>query len=167
MIKKRNTPLIVGLICIFWLMVIFFFSSMNSESSKGLTEIALNIVHTLRDRFPFIDRLFCLLTQKKSIFYIIRKIAHVLVFCTLQILTFIFFKSRGYSFEKCCIYSILGVIVYACTDEFHQLFISGRSGQIKDIFIDTFGGLIGISLCYLFSLIFKIQKYIRSRLFED
>jgi VanZ family protein len=33
---------------------------------------------------------------------------------------------------------IIGV-VYACTDEFHQTFIAGREGRIRDILIDSLG----------------------------
>ena len=33
--------------------------------------------------------------------------------------------------------------LYASTDEFHQTFVPGRSGEIRDILIDTFGVLLG------------------------
>lgn len=33
--------------------------------------------------------------------------------------------------------------LYACTDEFHQTFVPGRSGELRDILIDTFGVLLG------------------------
>lgn len=52
---------------------------------------------------------------------------------------------------------------YACTDEFHQLFILGRSGQFTDVLIDSLGMLFGvlffyfvIFFCYGFKL--KIVK---------
>jgi VanZ family protein len=35
------------------------------------------------------------------------------------------------------------------SDEFHQLFIVGRSGQIKDVFIDTFGAIFVVFIIYL------------------
>jgi len=35
---------------------------------------------------------------------------------------------------------------YAATDEFHQLFVPGRSGQISDVLIDSAGALGGILL---------------------
>ena len=35
---------------------------------------------------------------------------------------------------------------YACTDEFHQMFVAGRSGEIKDVLIDSAGVLAGIIL---------------------
>ena len=44
---------------------------------------------------------------------------------------------------------ILGVFLYACTDEFHQLFMDGRAGQFKDVLIDTAGGSTGILLWHV------------------
>ena len=38
---------------------------------------------------------------------------------------------------------------YAATDEFHQLFVPGRSGQITDVLIDSGGLLAGILLVVL------------------
>ena len=47
------------------------------------------------------------------------------------------------------IYALIIVFGYASTDEFHQLFVVGRSGQFKDVLIDTSGGTFGILLVYL------------------
>ena len=33
---------------------------------------------------------------------------------------------------------------YAATDEFHQLFVPGRSGQISDVILDSAGALAGV-----------------------
>lgn len=40
---------------------------------------------------------------------------------------------------------------YAATDEFHQLFVPGRSGQIKDVLLDSCGACVGV-LLVLFAL---------------
>lgn len=36
--------------------------------------------------------------------------------------------------------------LYACSDEFHQRFVPGRSGEFRDVVIDTAGVLIGIAI---------------------
>lgn len=46
--------------------------------------------------------------------------------------------------------------LYACTDEFHQLFVEGRSGEFRDICIDSAGVILGIAIA-------AIIKIIRSR----
>jgi VanZ family protein len=35
-------------------------------------------------------------------------------------------------------------LIYAITDEFHQLFVPGRFSDIKDILIDFFGSLLSV-----------------------
>ena len=45
--------------------------------------------------------------------------------------------------------------LYACSDEFHQLFINGRSGQVSDVLLDTIGAGLGI----LMVVILRKWKY--------
>ncbi len=40
--------------------------------------------------------------------------------------------------------------IYAGSDEFHQLFVSGRSGQVRDVLIDAAGALVGILIAVTF-----------------
>ena len=74
----------------------------------------------------------------------------------------VFSKSKAYSFnlssllkeynildKRMIIYSLIFCFIYACSDEMHQLFINGRSGEIRDVLIDSIGAFIGISLYYL------------------
>lgn len=42
--------------------------------------------------------------------------------------------------------STLFCIIYALSDEIHQLFVFGRSGELKDVLIDTIGSFLGIIL---------------------
>ena len=53
--------------------------------------------------------------------------------------------------------AVLITAAYASTDEFHQLFVPGRSGQITDVLIDTGGAICGICLVYV---IIKAKKVI-------
>ena len=47
-------------------------------------------------------------------------------------------------FPKTAGLSLLISMLYACTDEFHQHFVPGRSCEVRDVLIDTAGALIGI-----------------------
>jgi VanZ family protein len=51
--------------------------------------------------------------------------------------------------------ALLLVFCYAATDEFHQLFVDGRSGQFTDVLIDTAGGLIMLLLVAVVRRIWK------------
>ena len=39
--------------------------------------------------------------------------------------------------------------IYAASDEFHQTFVPGRSGEVKDVCIDSLGALIGVFLAVI------------------
>lgn len=85
--------------------------------------------------------------------WVIRKIAHMTLYA---ILAFCAACSQiKPSFKKV----LLFCACYACTDEFHQLFIPGRSGEIRDVCIDCLGACIG------FLLFTGIKKTVKSRSF--
>ena len=87
--------------------------------------------------------------------YPIRKLAHYTLYFILGILSFLVVKDYSIN-KKLIIYSLLICFLYACSDEFHQLFIIGSSARVLDVMIDTFGSLCGISIFYIFNK--KISK---------
>lgn len=78
---------------------------------------------------------------------VLRKMAHMVEY---GILTFLFFRATviNLSLRKSIIYAVLFSITYALTDEYHQLFVFGRSGSLTDIFIDTLGIFFAVFLIY-------------------
>ena len=87
--------------------------------------------------------------------YPIRKLAHYTLYFILGILSFLVVKDYSIN-KKLIIYSLLICFLYACSDEFHQLFIIGRSARVLDVMIDTFGSSCSISIFYIFNK--KISK---------
>lgn len=49
--------------------------------------------------------------------------------------------------------AICTAVIYAATDEIHQLFVSGRSGRITDVLIDGCGAVAGTLIILLISRI--------------
>ncbi|MCK4919283.1 MAG: VanZ family protein [Candidatus Pacebacteria bacterium] len=71
--------------------------------------------------------------------FVLRKIAHMSEY---GILTFLFFRAsigQKLYFRKAIAHSVIFSIVFAITDEYHQLFVYGREGSLRDIFIDSLG----------------------------
>lgn len=58
-------------------------------------------------------------------------------------------------------FSLLVTFLYACTDEFHQLFVPGRAGRFTDVLIDCTGAL---ALCII---LICIQRHRKNKLFSD
>ena len=79
--------------------------------------------------------------------FYIYKTFHLIEYAVLGILLFIASKK----YPTAIIFSYL----YACTDEFHQLFTPGRTSKFTDTLIDLIGILIGLSIIKLFPAAFK------------
>ncbi len=74
--------------------------------------------------------------------FIFRKIAHISEFAVLNFLLIRTFSHHGVSFKNALLLSFSLSFAYAALDEYHQNFVLGRYGSIKDILIDTIGILI-------------------------
>lgn len=141
------------IVLILWMIVIFSFSSADANKSTGTSDKVITTMIEIKDKItnnetPNNKKE---IIVKNSSFYI-RKIAHITEYLILGFLTFNLLKQ--YSVTN--IYYAIGLsILYSCTDEFHQLFISGRSGSIRDVLIDSIGILIGT---YLYKLLFIKNK---------
>lgn len=89
--------------------------------------------------------------------FIIRKAAHILEFAALGFFSALAFSLSLGTYKK--VY--LGVIfsfLYAISDEIHQLFVEGRAGQVRDVFIDLSGVIAGTALMLVCAVIAKKIK---------
>ncbi len=80
---------------------------------------------------------------------IIRKSAHFGLYGVLGALSF-FAASRFLSRRRIQIALAFGVsVLYAVSDEIHQLYVPGRSCEFRDVCIDAAGALVGILFIWL------------------
>ena len=63
-----------------------------------------------------------------------------------------------FKFNRPAMLSIIVCALYAASDEFHQLFISGRSGEIRDIIIDSCAAMVGIFIISIFVRMLQKSK---------
>lgn len=86
--------------------------------------------------------------DQNTLTFIIRKIAHMSEYAIL--LLFVYYGiHKTIRYKYTLLGSLLISFIYACSDEIHQLFIPGRSGQFTDVLIDTSGALIMLLIIYL------------------
>ena len=78
--------------------------------------------------------------------------AHFTIYMILGILVTLLVREYNVSFYKCLFISLLVCLLYSISDEIHQLFVLGRSGEILDVLIDTSGSFIGI---YVLNKLFR------------
>lgn len=134
--KKHKLSIVLVLI---WASLIFIMSSFNAEDSANQSNFIVNIIANILNINNI--SLLCL---------IIRKLAHFTEYLILGTLVINMFTKNNA--KKTYLLSILLCIIYAISDEIHQLFIPGRACQIKDILIDSVGSITGI---YLYKLLIK------------
>jgi VanZ family protein len=135
--------------------IIFIFSSKTAtESGQSSMEIA----NTLVSAYEYTTNNQLDMEYRQDILpkldHIVRKVAHGMEYAILAASIVFHFWVQGYNTRKIFFLAILISGMYAGTDEFHQLFIDGRSGQITDVGIDTLGACIGtiITLCVFLSI---------------
>ena len=90
--------------------------------------------------------------------FLIRKAAHVSIYALLGICVYqtCRLEARG---ERGNVWIAVGIcFLYACTDELHQLFSSGRSGQFDDVLLDSIGALLGILLLRCLQSVFRRHR---------
>ena len=80
--------------------------------------------------------------------FLLRKIAHILEYAILTFLLIRALTKERLSIIKVVIYSLVFSFFYALTDEYHQTFILGREGNLKDVEIDGIGILLATLLWY-------------------
>lgn len=149
--EKKWKKLAAGILLVGWMTVIFCFSAQPAEESSQLSgSVAYQVVDTT-------DKMFGMEWSMQQIFFYtqkldfpIRKAAHMTEYAILALLSFLFYGTMGKQGKMCYLLSVVTAAVYASTDEIHQLFVPGRSGQVRDVCIDTTGAVIGLLLlCFI------------------
>lgn len=126
---------IILILLILWMIFIFVMSSFNANESSNQSGIIVNFISSIFN-----------ISDTKLLSLIIRKGAHFTEYFILGILSI----NYVIKYKKNIIYSYLMCILYAISDEIHQLFVPGRSCQILDVIIDCLGSIIGIILIIRF-----------------
>ena len=140
MIKK----IILIILTISWMVLIFLFSNQKSVSSDKVSESFINstIVKVYKVFKPNAtpDEVNKIVSFWNGP---VRKLAHFMEYFVLGILVFLTFKEFNYNN---IFVMILICFLYAYSDEFHQLFVLGRSGKFADVLLDLLGSISSIIL---------------------
>lgn len=84
--------------------------------------------------------------------YFFRKIWHLTEYAVLAVLFVRLGRYQGQDSRTVYVVSVIGAIIYALTDEWHQTLVAGRVGSPIDIGIDSLGALAGTVLAARFKL---------------
>ncbi len=146
MTLKRKIYIVVS-----WLLVvacmcfIFWMSGFNATESSGMSD---SIIRKILDLFG-----------EEFSSFVVRKAAHMLEFCALAMTLFNAIYST-FNIKTTPIIAFVCTVLYAVTDEIHQLFVEGRACRAFDVFVDGCGALVGIIISII---ILRIMIHIKKR----
>lgn len=153
---------IAAVLAVIWMFRIFSFSSAPAtESMQTSRSVSFDLVSSFSD-------LLCLDWDEdringvaRSIEKAVRKLAHMAEFAVLGTLVGIACDAWRGPFIRSVI-AFLICLIYAVSDELHQTFVDGRSGEIKDVCIDVSGALLALVLIALIVRVAKRRSWISS-----
>lgn len=140
--------LLVSYVLLFgWMVVIFLLSSEGHDVSTERSDAVVRVLQTFGISGP-VD----VLT------FIARKSAHTVAYLILGLLAYNVLRQYKLSGYTQIAVSIGVVMLYAMSDELHQLYVPGRSGELRDVAIDSVAGVIGVLMAYFISHKYVLHK---------
>ena len=144
---------IYSILIVLWMSVIFCLSNQPAIDSTELSDGFIS--NTIGNVYKFFNKNINsneLNEIKVKYTHPVRKMAHFTIYMILGILVTLLVREYNVSFNKCLFISLLVCLLYSISDEVHQLFVIGRSGEIRDVLIDTSGSFVGI---FIFNNLFR------------
>lgn len=141
-----STKAFLWILVLLWMVLIFCLSAQEARESAALSGATVRrVVEVVYPNYHDLPRQHQD-TIVEGLQHFARKTAHTLLYMGLGILCFTALSRYRLKAARLCAGAFLIAAGYACTDEFHQLFVSGRSAQVSDVLIDSAGALAGIAL---------------------
>lgn len=151
---------VLTILTLLWMLLIFMMSGANDDESNAQSGsicrfLCETFVEGFEDLPPEQQQ-----AIEESLSFPVRKCAHFSEYTILGVL--LMFTSAAWflpqpkgiadvgilttPFKVCFALPFFTGVLYAASDEFHQLFVPGRAGQIRDVLIDSCGVFVGICI---------------------
>lgn len=141
MMHRNLYKILSWLMVILWMGLIFYLSHQPATESDQLSGGVVDLViQTFERVLPLIH------LDWPGFHHIVRKSAHLIAYLILGILVLHALRQVKLLSWHSVIGALIICVCYAISDEIHQLFIPGRSGEVKDVLIDSVGAIIGVGL---------------------
>ena len=161
---KKRLRIIAILTTLIWMIVIFRFSMDTGTSSHELSDLCVQIFNKAVYSFTGKDLRISITPELYAMVELFfRKLAHMGIYFILSINVMVVLFTFNMKMISRIFISVFFCFIYACTDEFHQMFVDGRGASFFDCLIDTTGAILGIVAalilyCILYTIMTKYQK---------
>ena len=155
--KLKIQRIIFAILTIVTFVTIFIFSSQNGEksssTSRGFTKKIIEILQLDKNLSE---------NEKENLIensqFVIRKLAHFTIYTIAGINIYGFVNTYEIKKKNKILGALILGIIYAISDEIHQMFSGYRTPAIRDVFIDSCGVIFGICIFLAIDKIIKIRK---------
>lgn len=157
--KKIVLTVLAATLLLLLYMMIFGFSAQDAEESGSLSQMVSQKCVDLLNELSGSDWTTDYREHLTEWFeHPLRKLAHFSEYACMGVLLYVLWSqwlSRGKR-----LYLLIGgwLFVSAALDEFHQFFVPGRYCSVKDVLLDTCGGITGMFVCVGIVLLCKKRK---------
>lgn len=166
--RRINRQIVIsigaGVLLILLYMLIFRFSAQDSEESgalsRSISSMCVNMYNSFSGGHMSGTRMEQLISKYEGP---IRKLAHFTEYACMGTLVYVLWVQWMKRGKRLYLLTVVWVAVSAAADEFHQLFVPGRDGNLADVCLDTFGGAAGLLFCILTGLLFARRQRKRNR----
>ena len=86
----------------------------------------------------------------RTVQFFVRKAGHLTEYAILAVLLCRALQAHFHRFLSIATIALVASAIYAAFDEFHQSFVSSRTGSPWDVAIDCLGAAIGVACCLRF-----------------
>ena len=132
------------ILVIIWMVVIYSFSAQSANESEllssGITHWTIQLLNRVLPNLNI-----------EILHLIIRQLAHLIIFLVLGVLLLNALNQSETNERVNFVLALLISLIYAISDEIHQIYVPGRVGQIYDVLIDFLGSLIGIKIFIIYN----------------
>lgn len=148
----------IPIILIYWLPLLFWMGVIFTASSD-----VDSVKHSSLYFEPLMHWLFPSMPQARidAIHHVFRKCCHLTEYAILAVLAWRAVRQpqrrdrRPWRWDEAGL-ALAIVLLYAASDELHQVFIPLRTGQISDVLVDVSGGILGLGMLWSSGKLFKI-----------
>jgi VanZ family protein len=141
LLNIQNIPLLL------WMLVIFKFSSEDHSQSAARSDAVIQFVASKGFE----------VTSSAQTFET-RKLAHFSLYFVLGFLVYNVARTKAWGRGLMVKLSVPFCALYAASDEFHQMFVPGRSPELRDVLIDTTAACLGLLLFVFIESKLKARK---------
>lgn len=136
---------------IIMMIIIFLFSAKNGTESSKTSGETVSVMITFFEKIPVLQLESLDRAALSALMELpVRKMAHMLEYAVLLATIYIPININfQITLRNKAIISYIIAVLYAASDEIHQLFVVGRSGRVTDVLIDSIGVTVSLVILVL------------------